>query len=89
MKKTPPDDSLANRMPPFYLNSDELIEIKLIDEKIDAMKIVLEYLYTDRILSLEGRENEIHALKLMIEVYKIANQVTSKDNIEINISTLF
>jgi len=33
MKKSLPDDSLVNRMPPFYLSSDELIEIKLIDEK--------------------------------------------------------
>lgn len=65
----------ANRMPPFYLNSDEIIEIKLPDEKIDALKIALEFLYTDRVISLEGKEHEIETLKLMIDVYKLSNQV--------------
>lgn len=72
------DESLQNRTPPFYLSSDELIEIKLLDEKIDAMRIVLEFLYTDRVLSLEGKENEVETLKLMVDVYKIANQVSFK-----------
>jgi hypothetical protein len=77
------ETSLINRMPPFYLNQDEIIEIKLPDEKIDALKIVLEFLYTDRILSLEGKENEMETLKLMIDVYKIANQVSFSYLLEI------
>jgi hypothetical protein len=45
----------ATKLPPFYLNTDEFLEIKLNCDNSDALRIVLEFLYTDRLLSLEGR----------------------------------
>jgi hypothetical protein len=60
--------------PPFLLNPGEYIEIKISNENPEAMKLVLEFLYTDRIMSLEGRENELETVKLIVDVYKIANQ---------------
>ena len=63
------------KSPPFVLNQEEFIEIKINEENSEALRMVLEFLYTDRIVSLEGRENEIETLKLFVDVYKIANQV--------------
>jgi leucine-zipper-like transcriptional regulator 1 len=37
------------------LNSDDMIEIKLDFVNIKALQLVIEFLYTDRIVSLEGR----------------------------------
>jgi hypothetical protein len=45
----------AIKAPPFVLNPGECIEIKINDENSKALKLVLEFLYTDRIMSLEGR----------------------------------
>ena len=44
-----------NEMPPFYLNTDDHIEIKVSNESAEPFRLVLEFLYTDQILSLEGR----------------------------------
>lgn len=46
-----------NEMPPFYLNTDDHIEIKVSNESAEPFRLVLEFLYTDQILSLEGRGN--------------------------------
>ena len=62
------------KAPPFILSQDSHIEIKLADERSDALKIVLEFLYTDRIISLEGKENELETIKLVVDVYKLAIQ---------------
>lgn len=59
---------------PFFIPADEHIELKIETEKPTAVKIVLEFLYTDRILSLESRESEIDTLKLVVDVYKVAYQ---------------
>lgn len=63
------------KLPPFCLNQDEFIEVRINEENAQALKMVMEFLYTDRIVSLEGRENEIETLKLVANVYKLANQV--------------
>lgn len=47
---------------PFNLNNDEFIEIKINNENPEAVKIVLEFLYTDRIMSLEGRGLSFHTI---------------------------
>ena len=44
-----------NEMPPFFLNPDDQIEIKVTNETAEPFRIVLEFLYTDQIVSLEGR----------------------------------
>jgi len=62
------------KTPPFILTQDSYIEIKLADERSDALRIVLEFLYTDRIISLEGKENELETIKLIVDVYKLAVQ---------------
>ena len=50
------DDSKMNNLkPPFVLPSDKSIQIKLDEEKAETVRIVLEFLYTDRIISLEGK----------------------------------
>lgn len=67
----------AGSSPPFILSPGEYIEIKLNGENSEALKLVLEFLYTDRIMSLEGKEHELDTVKLMVDVYKIANQVSS------------
>ena len=48
------------------------IEIKVETEKANAVEIVLEFLYTDRIFSLENKDMDQETLKLMMDVYKIA-----------------
>ncbi len=58
----------------LYIQADEYIEIKINNEKASAVRIVLEFLYTDRILSLESKESELETLKLMVDVYKLAYQ---------------
>jgi hypothetical protein len=46
-------DSKLNIQPPLVLSKP--IQIRLEEEKAYAVRIVLEFLYTDRILSLEGK----------------------------------
>lgn len=46
-----------NEMPPFFLNPDDQIEIKVTNETAEPFRLVLEFLYTDQIVSLEGRGN--------------------------------
>lgn len=48
------EDSKMIKQPPFILNQDECIEIKISDQNSEALRIALEFLYTDRIISLEG-----------------------------------
>ena len=45
----------SSNAPSFILSQDEFIEIKINGENSEALKLVLEFLYTDRIMSLEGR----------------------------------
>jgi hypothetical protein len=54
---SPKPNKNTAKLPPFYLNTDELIEIKINCDNSDSLRIVLEFLYTDRLLSLEGRGN--------------------------------
>lgn len=61
-----------NERLPFYIPENHFIEIKVETEKAIAVEIVLEFLYTDRIFSLEGKETDLETLKLMMDVYKIA-----------------
>jgi hypothetical protein len=62
-------------LPPFYLDENEQIEIQIENEDSTApLKILLEFLYTDKIVSLEGKETELDSLILIINVYKLANQ---------------
>ncbi len=50
------DDSKINNLKPsFILPKDKSIQIKLDEEKSETVKIVLEFLYTDRVMSLEGK----------------------------------
>lgn len=48
-----------NEMPPFYLNPDDYVEIKVGNESAEPFRLVLEFLYTDQILSLEGRGSHL------------------------------
>ncbi len=57
---------------PFYIPEDEYVEIRVDTENSNAVQIVLEFLYTDRIISLESKETELDTLHLMIDVYKVA-----------------
>ncbi|RNA42331.1 leucine-zipper-like transcriptional regulator 1 [Brachionus plicatilis] len=68
------EEQRKSKSPPFCLNEDEFIEIRINEENAEALKMLLEFLYTDRIVSLEGRENEIETLKLVANLYKLANQ---------------
>ena len=59
----------------MQLHENECIEIKLLNcDNPECLRLVLEFLYTDRIVSLEGREKELTTLKLMIDVYKLSSQ---------------
>jgi hypothetical protein len=58
---------LSVKAPPFILNAGEYIEIKINGENSEALKLVLEFLYTDRIMSLEGRGNA--NLSMLSEVF--------------------
>ena len=49
------EDAKLADMPPFYLETDEFIPIFINSVHVDPLKIVLEFLYTDRIVSLEGK----------------------------------
>ena len=48
-------DELNDNMPPFILNYDEYIEINIKNENSEALKILLEFIYSDSILSLKGK----------------------------------
>ncbi len=48
--------SSSSSFPPFCLNNpDEYVEIRASNENAESMRLVLEFLYTDQIVSLEGR----------------------------------
>jgi hypothetical protein len=67
-------NQIQDSKPPFIIDAETFVEIKLNEENSSTLKVVLEFLYTDRIISLEGKEHEFETVKLMIDVYKIANQ---------------
>jgi hypothetical protein len=46
--------SSSSNSPPFFLNPDEFVEIKVTNESSESFRLVLEFLYTDQIVSIEG-----------------------------------
>ena len=73
-KLAPKQVEIKMLLPPFYLLPEEPIVIRIENQTAEAVRIVLEFLYTDKIVSLEGKETELDTLKLLVNVYKLANQ---------------
>jgi hypothetical protein len=62
---------------PFSLEpaSGTSIELKIAEtNSVNSFKIILEFLYTDRVVSIEGKEQRLEFLKLMADVYKLSEQ---------------
>jgi leucine-zipper-like transcriptional regulator 1 len=63
----------SNETSGFFLPDNGFIELRLDDVETSAVfQIILEFIYTDRLISLENKENETELVKLMIDVCRLA-----------------